>query len=477
MAEVTRTIDGGTGEGAAAVPSSYGRFCRNWRMRVKDRIVHPLMGDLWPEMLAVDSCSREELLALQSRRKEELLRDVVEHVPFYRDWAAKAGGGPGGLPAWDELPVVTKQDYRENPARFQSDRFPTKEMHRGRTSGSSGEPFELRQHRSSTDRSYCALWRALARHGLRPGDRRAYVWGRSFRFAAGRLAILKIEARLRVRNWLNNTLVLNAYDLSPRHIEVGIERLQAFAPVYLHGYVSALYTIARAMLDRGASRGSWAPRLVVTESEALYDFQRRAMEQAFGCRVVEHYGSVEFGNIAQQDPSGRLRINDDLYVVETGPSGEALVTNLFSHAYPFIRYRQGDVLTLAEETAPGLPYTVLSRVEGRIVDRIALPGGGFVHGVALAHVIDPHLGLVRRYQIRQTGVGAFRVVLAVDRPLPGPVKATIAEDLRGLVGASARIDFEEVSEIATSDAGKHRWVVSDVHPNEMDLGPLERPIE
>lgn len=443
-------------------PKSYDRFCGNWRIRLKDKAVHPLAGAIWPDLLAVDSMSREELLALQARRKTEILRDVIKNVPFYREWAAAAGYDSRSLPEWERLPIVTKQDYRHAPDRFQSDRFAAKEMRRGRTSGSSGEPFEIRQHLQSTDRSYCALWRALARHGLRPGDRRAYVWGRSHRFSAGRLTRARTAARLWVRNWFNDTLVINAYDLSPGNVERGIEQLRSFAPVYLHGYASALYTIARAMLDCRVSRGTWAPSLVVTESEALYDFQRRVMQEAFGCRVVEHYGSVEFGNIAEEAPDGRLRINDDLYVVESGPTGEALVTSLFSHAYPFIRYRLGDVLELSKETCPGLPYTVLKRVEGRIVDRIALVGGGYVHGVALAHVIDPHLDLVRRYQIRQRALNEFRVVLAVDAPLPADVKRRITQDLRSVVSSDARVDFEEVTEIETDAAGKHRWVVSDV---------------
>lgn len=442
---------------------SYAALCRNWRIVAKDRIVHPLTFGYWMDCVSVDCMDRAELLQLQADRLRALMTHAIRHVPYYRDWARQRGASAETPPPLEQWPIATKALFRSDIEAFQSEAVPVRNMVTTKTSGSSGEPFQLRVHRSSTDYSYACLWRSLRRHGLRPGDRRIYVWGRSFEFDATGSAVRKARARQRIRNWLNNTLAINAYDLTNENIDSAIELIERFRPVYLHGYVSALYAIARRMMDANRSFRGFTPIAVITESEKLYEFQRSAMREAFGCKILEHYGSVEFGNIAQPDTAGRLRIAEDLFKLETLSNGELLVTNLLSQSYPLIRFRLGDLVTLAEPPVDDdLPYGVLAEVTGRTVDLIPVRAGGYVHGVALAHVVDPHLRYVRKYQIHQAGLDHFVVRLVSEHPLPEEVPSQIKRDLHKLVGASVSIDVQRVDDIQPSASGKFRWVLSDV---------------
>ena len=452
----TRTIAQETSE------SYYASYCRNWRMVAKEWLVHPLTFDYWSGCISVDHLTRPELLVLQSTRLRALMLHAIENVPFYQRWAHEKGVSTAALPPLEHWPVVTKAMIRSDNEAFQSAAYPAKEMSAARTSGSSGEPFRLRVHRTATDYSYACLWRSLRRHGIRPGDRRVYVWGRSYEFNASKTSILRVRVRQQVRNWLNNTLVINAYDLSKSNVEKAIDEIDRFKPVYLHGYVSALYVIARKMLDGNRRFRGFAPVAVVTESEKLYDFQREAMRQAFDCSILEHYGSVEFGNIAQADPSGRLRIAEDMFKLETLPAGQLLVTNLLSQPYPLIRFSLGDLADIDEPPDTHLPYAVLTEVIGRTVDLIPISKGGYVHGVALAHVIDPHLSHVTKYQIHQLALDHFVVRLASDNGVPDSVVQQITNDLAKLVGSSAKIEVRQVPDIRPAASGKFRWVLSDV---------------
>jgi phenylacetate-CoA ligase len=406
--------------------------------------------------------NRAQLMELQENRLRELMQHAIRHVPFYRAWAQQAGHTPENPPPLSAWPIATKDLFRANLEAFQSEVFPLEEMSLAKTSGSSGEPFLLRVHRSATDYSYACLWRALSRHGLRPGDRRVYVWGRSYLFNSGTAQIQKARLRQKVRNWLNNTLAIDAYELTHRNVDKAIEAIEHFRPVYLHGYVSALYTIARRMLETNRSFQNFKPLVAITESEKLYNFQQETMQHAFGCEILEHYGSVECGNIAQPDPEGHMRIAEDLFKLETLASGEVLVTNLLSLPYPFIRYRQGDIAEIADPPNHSLPYAIVTKIVGRTVDVIPVKGGGFVHGVALAHVIDPHLRFVRKYQVHQLSLDHFKVKLMTDNKMPESVPQQIVTDLRRVVGVDTRVEVEHVDEIPPATSGKFRWVISDI---------------
>lgn len=450
---------------------SYSQFCANWRVRLKDRRVHPEVYRYWPQCMAVEKMSRDELLDFQRRRLCALLKHAVLHVPFYREWAKRAGVTDRDVDSLhlSDFPIVTKADFRRDASSFQSEAYRLAEMRPAKASGSSGEPFCFWTHPRLADYGYACLWRGLARHGIRPGDRRVYVWGQAFTFGNTALKIRIRHIRNRVRDWLNNTISINAYSLSERNVDDAIHRIEMFGPVYIHGYVSAIYQIARRLLDTNRNLAQLALKAVVTESEKLYDFQRQAIREAFAAPVVEHYGSVEFGVIAQEDPAGRLRINDDAFVVERHEDGAAVITNLQSAAYPFIRYRLGDLIEIDPTPEGTLPYSSLAKVVGRTVDMIPLPQGGAVHGVALAHVIDPHLSSVLKYQIRQTALTRFQIDLVSRGPLPESVTKQIDADLRKLVGEDVSIEIRQVADIRPASSGKYRWVLSEI--DSSGVGP------
>ena len=441
----------------------FDRLASSWRVRLKDRRHHPWAAPFWPSALEADTLSREQLCTLQQQRLQDLVEHAVEHVPYYRKWADESGYRVGDPVRLESLPIVTKADYMRDIEQFQSDAYAIEDLQKVRTSGSSGEPFRFRKHPQTTDIAFCCMWRAMHRHGLRPGDRRVYLWGRSYRFKSTLLGRTKFKIKHALRDWLNVTLGISAYDLTHENVEEIIQNIERFNPVYMHGYVSAQYTIARALLDSGRRLRAPQLRAVITESEKLYDFQRQAMEQAFGCPVLEHYGSVEFSNIAQPDPDGNMRINEDIFVVERADNGEAIITGLFSHAFPFIRYKLGDLIDFEEDIKPGLPYKSFKSIIGRTVDMIPVAAGGSVHGVALAHLIDPHLDHVLKYQIHQTAIDHFVIRLVVKTTLPESVATTIRKDMRGMVGSETTIEINEVDHIEPASSGKFRWVISDVN--------------
>src|ERR1700745_2638210 len=65
----------------------------------------------------IETASRDESSALQTRRLKRTLENVYENVPFYRKKFVAAGITPSDFKHLDDLknfPFTTKQDLREN---------------------------------------------------------------------------------------------------------------------------------------------------------------------------------------------------------------------------------------------------------------------------------------------------------------------------------------------------------------------------
>jgi len=443
-------------------PQSYARFCKSWRTRIKDRFVHPKAEEYWPQCLRVDAFSRDQLLELQNQRLQSLVGQVIQHVPFYRCWAKEKGISPGDVVQLQDLPIITKADYRRDIDAFQSDLYPVSKMSDSATSGTTGEPFTFRSYPGEKEYSYCCLWRGLRRFGLRPGDRRVLVWGHAPSSNQPKLRMLIKSLRRQTRDWMNNTVFFFADVLDDKSAAGAIRQIRDAKPMYLHGYVTAFYVLARWALDSGEDLRDLHLKAVITESEKLYDFQKETIAKAFCCPVVEHYGSLEYGMIAQRDPQGFMRIHEDRCIVESLPGGEAVITNLDAYAFPFLRYKLGDLVELDEKVATGLPYKSIKTLVGRVADLVPIPRGGYIHGFLLHYPFEQFMDQILRYQVHQTRIDHFIVRWVLSAAVPETTRAKITSAFRDAVGEEVTIEFQQVASLPNTTSGKFRWVISDV---------------
>lgn len=116
---------------------------------------------------------------------------------------------------------------------------------------------------------------------------------------------------------------------------------------------------------------------------------RKRLEEAWGCRVFDHYGLTEVGPTAMEAEGtpGQMLVLEPEYIVEVvetkgerpvpdGQEGELVVTNLGRWGSPLIRYRTGDVVRLQSGPDPvGRTWRrICGGVLGRVDDMIHLRG-------------------------------------------------------------------------------------------------------
>jgi putative adenylate-forming enzyme len=132
----------------------------------------------------------------------------------------------------------------------------------------------------------------------------------------------------------------------------------------------------RALAERqraGALRIS--PERLITVADVLEPHVRRELVAAFGCPVGQVYQCSE-GLVALSCPADGLHLQEDLTAVELEPIGHEtdgrytpVITDLWHRSFPIIRYRLGDVVTLAPgQCACGSAFRRLAAVEGRSDD-------------------------------------------------------------------------------------------------------------
>jgi len=263
---------------------------------------------------------------------ERLLHTAHDSCTFQRARLEQAGW-PLTSATFSGLAPVTRLDLERHSAAARRPRAAF--ALRRSSGGSSGAAFSIPIDRDAYAWYMAGTWRGLRWWGADWTMPAVLLLGRS----SGSVAY---RALARMKDWLmcwRRVPVDGAFDRTAGDV---LAKIEAFAPVFLYGYPSAVHRLAQSVPTRG-----WHPRrslqVIALTGEPVYGFQRRAIEDAFGCPVAEEYGSGELGCMAFQCPQGTLHITAESVFLELVPApanGTAraiLATHLHNHVFPLIR--------------------------------------------------------------------------------------------------------------------------------------------
>jgi len=411
--------------------------------------------------------SREGMDQLQEKKLAELLKSAYQHCPWHRDRLMAAGialDGRVSLADLCRLPTMDKQDAVVHGERMVWHGVPGGAFQYN-TGGSSGQPliFYYGRRRQASD----AAGRMRARRwwGVQPGQPEVYLWGAP-------VELDKTDRIKVLRDRLLNQLVLNAFDMSPAHMEDYARAIQSFQPHCLYGYASSVALLAAHVLDRNISLRLPRLKVVCTTGEPLFDHQRQLIREAFGAPVANEFGSRDIGFTAHETPQGQLLLMSESIILEvldeegqpvtSGETGEAVMTALESFAQPFIRYRTGDVVRLSDEPCrDGRGLHVIAEVLGRTTDFVVRTDGTIMHALAVIYVLRAVPG-VGEFKIVQHSVQDIEVQVVPNGRWEEGAIGTIESGLQQRLGKDVRIAIHLVETIPPEASGKHRYVVSHV---------------
>lgn len=388
-------------------------------------------------------------------------------VPYYRDnWNAdqKRAAAAGQLTA---LPLLDKAPLRADARAFLNPVLGIRHPQAFLTSGSTGTPIT----------TYWSPREYRASMALR--EVRSAGWaGVSFRDPRATLSGRLVEPDPESRgpyyrfNLCERQVYLSPFHLKPDTAAQYVAALNRHQVRWLTGYAVSYYLLAKYMLERRLAPPPTL-RAVVTTSEKVTPEMRAVMEQAYGCRVFEEYGTVENALFASACDHGRLHVSTDWGIVEIlrpdgtpcapGEPGEVIATALMRRVQPLVRYRLGDVAAWDPEPCPcGRLFPVLKEVLGRIEDVVTGPDGRQMvrfHGI---FINQPH---VAEGQIIQDTLHDLRARVVATPGFGSADVADIQARIRQRLGAAVNVTVETVDRIPRTKAGKFQAVISLLNSN------------
>jgi len=139
-----------------------------------------------------------------------------------------------------------------------------------------------------------------------------------------------------------------------------------------------------------------------------------------------------------------------------------VITGLTSEAQPFIRYRTGDVLRLAADSAAGgQGLHVIAEVTGRQTDLVVAADGRVMHALAVIYVLRATPGIAQ-FKCVQHAPERMEVQIVPDACWSPDAGAAVTAGLRARLGDGLQVDLRLMDEIPPEASGKHRYVVSHV---------------
>jgi phenylacetate-CoA ligase len=406
---------------------------------------------------------------LQDDKLRRLVRHCYRNVPYYRAQMQARRIRPEDIRGQDDLrnlPFVTKDDIRKHlHFDIMSENHDKSEVLRVTTSGSTGEPFVCYADRAQLEFRWAATLRAQEWTGYRFGDPTVRLWHQTIGMTKEQIVRERADAIL-----CNRTFI-PVFELHASRLAKMAETIARVRPVLMDGYAEALDFVAHYLKSEG--RIDVRPRALMSSAQTLPDASRALIEEAFGCKVFDKYGSREFSGVAYECGAhdGHHTVAEG-YIVEVlregrpakpGEIGEVVITDLNNYCLPFVRYRIGD---LAEAMDPARPCACgrgaprIGAIAGRVQSIIEGTDGQFLPGSFFLHYLKEFDHAIKRFQVIQEVRGAITFRVVKGTRYSDDVLEQALSTFRQFLGDKLEIHVEFVENVALVRTGKRIGSVS-----------------
>jgi len=411
---------------------------------------------------------------IQKKRLKKLLIHCYENVPYYHDVLVESGvmvGNEVDLTKFSNIPVLTKEIIREHFEDLKSKDTDERKWYLNTSGGSTGEPVKFLQDNVSWDHGMAGKWFFSTFAGKDISDKEVKLWGSERDVLKG-----SIGFKAKIKNMIFNRVLLNSFRMSESDMREYVKTINKKKPVIIEAYVQSIYELSKFIKNNNLEIHS--PPGIITSAGTLYPEYQQLIEEVFGTKVYNRYGSREVGDMACSCEKGEglhlnlfhqyIEILDDKgEPCKPGEIGQIHVTTLNNYVMPLIRYQIGDMAIPAEneQCSCGRGLPLIKGVVGRQIDVFktkngrVVPGEFFIHFIGVVYNKD----FISKFQVVQKDYESVVIRLVLrDEIKFGSYKKKIIDSIKDVMGQDCKVEFEFVEDIEPTKSGKYRYTISEV---------------
>lgn len=411
--------------------------------------------------------SESQLMDYQNERLKSLIEHAYRTVPYYAKIMNESKLKPSDIKTRQDLvklPLLTREQIKENLPRLVSHEFKKSELLMGHTSGTTGSPLEFYWDRNMCLVNNVVEWRQKMWAGLNYGEKYAVLLGRM---------IVPPEQKTPPfwrLNYIHNQLWLSSFHMSETNLGFYVGKLKSFKAKVIEGYPSTIYILAKYLETAGTV---FPLKAVLTSSETLYLFQREVIERVFQCRVFDFYGLAEravFATECEKHEGHHVNldygimeiVNDEGEPVADGGMGWIVGTSLHNWGMPFIRYKTNDVTRFKiKKCSCGRTFPIMDDITTKAEDIIVTKDGRYISPSVLTHPFKPLQG-ISMSQIIQEDLENILVKVVKSKLYTEREERAVIAGLQARLGGEMKVRIECVDSIERTPSGKFKWVISKV---------------
>ena len=417
----------------------------------------------------IETASRDEIIALQTRRLGVTLRRAYDAVPAVRAKFDQHGVHPDDFRTLEDLkrfPFTAKADLRANYpfGLFAVSKDQLARIHA--SSGTTGKPTVVGYTHNDL-----AMWSEVVARTIRAAGGRAgmivhnaygyglFTGGLGYHYGAERLGC---------------TLVPVSGGMTERQVQL----INDFAPDILFSTPSYALCLIDEFRAQGLDPRRSSLKLGSFGAEPWTNAMRNELEDGFDMDALDSYGLSEVigPGVAGEcvESKDGLHIWEDHFypeivdpatgvVLSDGAFGEIVFTSLTKEAMPVIRYRTGDLTRLLPGTARSMRR--MEKVSGRTDDMMIVRGVN-VFPTQIEELILSNPGLCGHYQLILTREGRLdELEVQVEARSPSNLDqarahagSDLAHAMKAHIGITAKVSVLAPGQIERS-LGKAKRVI------------------
>ena len=410
--------------------------------------------------------------------QDKKLRQVVKYaykVPVYNKKYKESNIHPNNIKGLDDLrklPMVSKDDIRN---AFPDGVIPSnanlKKLWKIKSSGSTGKPLSF--YRDTFGLFEDLLFSIRGQKFVNINWRKDRITSFGPHDSPDRFDFAVKHAILDNLKFFSSSIKSYQHlSYSLKDLDDKFEKINKFRPDYILGPPVDLQAIA--YLKKKGLGKDIKPKVIVTSGGMLDGYVRSYIEDAFNCKVVDMYSSVEMGLAAFECEEGNYHVSSDYIYLEflnengepvsSGEPGHVILTRFFGKGTPFIRYSGlDDILTPLYETCPcGRHSQLIKRIDGKRVHQIKSPDGKYIAPVYFTRGIDAAMQSLKtdkilQYQVVQEELDKIDLLIVINEdkrnepPSSDKLISEIKNQYYKMFGNTFHFEVKEVKNVIGSD--------------------------